>query len=68
VVRPLHREDGRFEVMAWGSWRRFGWLSAAALEPLPGGVSGGAQPPRRAGDPRNFVPPCVAFSGAPNYY
>ncbi|OHD25328.1 MAG: hypothetical protein A2064_13250, partial [Spirochaetes bacterium GWB1_66_5] len=37
LVRPLHRQDGWFEVMAWGSWRRFGWLSAAALEPLPGG-------------------------------
>jgi N-acetylmuramoyl-L-alanine amidase len=37
LVRPLHREDGWFEVMAWGSWRRFGWLSEAVLEPLPGG-------------------------------
>jgi N-acetylmuramoyl-L-alanine amidase len=37
LVRPLHRQNGWFEVMAWGSWRRFGWLSAAALEPLPGG-------------------------------
>jgi N-acetylmuramoyl-L-alanine amidase len=37
LVRPLHRQDGWFEVMAWGSWRRFGWLSAAALEPLPEG-------------------------------
>jgi len=37
LVRPLHRENGWFEVMAWGSYRRFGWLSEAALEPLPGG-------------------------------
>jgi N-acetylmuramoyl-L-alanine amidase len=37
LVRPLHRENGWFEVMAWGSYRRFGWLSEAALEPLAGG-------------------------------
>jgi len=36
LVRPLHRENGWFEVMAWGSYRRFGWLSEAALEPLAG--------------------------------
>jgi N-acetylmuramoyl-L-alanine amidase len=34
LVRPLHREEGWFEVMAWGSYRRFGWLAEASLEPL----------------------------------
>jgi N-acetylmuramoyl-L-alanine amidase len=37
LVRPLQRENGWYEVMAWGSYRRFGWLSEADLEPLPGG-------------------------------
>ncbi len=37
LVRPLQRENGWYEVMAWGSYRRFGWLSEAVLEPLPGG-------------------------------
>jgi N-acetylmuramoyl-L-alanine amidase len=37
LVRPLHRENGWVEVMAWGSYRRFGWLAEEALEPLPGG-------------------------------
>ncbi len=36
-VRPLQQDDGWYEVMAWGSYRRSGWLSAAVLEPLPGG-------------------------------
>jgi N-acetylmuramoyl-L-alanine amidase len=41
LVRPLHREDGWFEVMAWGGWRRFGWLAEAALEPLGLSAPGG---------------------------
>jgi N-acetylmuramoyl-L-alanine amidase len=37
LVRPLQRENGWIEVMAWGSYRRFGWLSERDLEPLPDG-------------------------------
>jgi hypothetical protein len=34
VVRPVYRTDGWMEVLVWGSYRRFGWLPATALQPL----------------------------------
>jgi hypothetical protein len=42
LVRPLQRENGWYEVMAWGSYRRFGWLSEAALKPLAAAERAGA--------------------------
>ncbi len=42
LVRPLQRENGWYEVMAWGSYRRFGWLSEAVLEPLAAAEGAGA--------------------------
>ncbi len=40
LVRPLQRQDGWSEVMAWGSSRRSGWVSGAVLEPRAGADPG----------------------------